>query len=92
MEYPKIKFEKYNPDNRKLNGMEFTTLFVDELKSIMDFKKFREVFDKRCGVIVIDELAQIKPKLKVSINPTRESSWVKEFEQWLKDKEDETGI
>lgn len=47
---------------------------------------------KSISYIIIDEPTQIKPKLKVSINPTRESSWIKEFEKWLKDKKDENEI
>lgn len=45
---------------------------------------------KNITCIIIDEPTQIKPK--VSINPTRESSWVKEFVKRLKGKEDETEI
>lgn len=90
MEYPKIKLEKYNPDDCERHGKEFKCLIVEEPKLPMDFKKFREIFDKRC--IVIDEPTQIKPKPKVSINPTRESSWLKEFEKRLNDKVHETEI
>lgn len=53
----------------------------------MSFAKFKETLGKRRNVMVIDEPTQIK--LIGSINPTRESSWIKEFEKWLKDKKDE---
>lgn len=52
----------------------------------------KELNGKNITCIIIDEPTQIKPKPKVSINPTRESSWLKEFEKWLKDNEYETEI
>lgn len=53
------------------------------------FEKLVELMRKRCGVIVIDEPTQVRQRFAVSINPIRESPWVKEFEEWLKDYEKE---
>lgn len=46
----------------------------------------RKLNGKRISYVIIDEPTQIKPKLKVSINPTRESLWLKVFEKWLNEK------
>lgn len=87
-DYPKSTFAKYNPDDCELHGKQFKCLLVDDMMP-MDFKRFREVFDKRCGVIVVEELTRIRPKPKVCLNPNRESLWLDVFEKWLKDKEKE---
>lgn len=47
---------------------------------------------KSISYIIIDEPTQIKPKPNVSLNPKRESLWLDLFNEFLKDKEDETEI
>ena len=51
----------------------------------MSFEKFKELWDKRRSIVVVDEPTQVRPRLARSINPARKSLWVKEFEKWLKD-------
>lgn len=93
--YPKFTWDKdMYPDRLPETPKEFKEYikrqsfipWPDFYAPPMSFEKWKDMMDKRRGVIVIDELAQIKPKPKVSINPTRESSWVREFEKWLNEK------
>lgn len=58
----------------------------DPYATSMSFEKFVELMRERCGVMVIDEPTLPRQKLAGSINPTRKSLWVDEFEKWLKDK------
>lgn len=90
-DYPKFTFAKYNPDDCKLHGKQFKCPLVDDMMP-MDFKRFREVFDKRCGVIVVEEPTRIRPKPIVRFNPIRESAWTRIFRKWLKDNDNEEGI
>lgn len=53
----------------------------------MSFEKFKELWDKRRSVVVVDEPTQVRPRLAASINPARKSLWEEEFEKWLKDKD-----
>lgn len=46
----------------------------------------RKFNGKSISYIIFDEPTQIKQKPKVSINPTRESLWVKEITKWLNEK------
>lgn len=83
-DYPKIKFEKYNPEECKLNGREFKCLILDDPLP-MTFSEFKRKWGKDRNIMAIDEPTRVRQKLAASINPARKSLWVKEFEKWLKD-------
>lgn len=75
--------EKFEENTRR--QMQYVPL-PDPYAPSMSFEKFVELMRERCGVMVIDEPTLPRQRLAVSINPIRESPWVKEFEKWLKGK------
>lgn len=79
-DYPKIKFEKYNPEECKLNGREFKCLILDDPLP-MTFSEFKRKWGKDRNIMVIAEPTLPRQRLAVSINPARKSLWVEEFEK-----------
>lgn len=98
-DYPKFTFDKSRiPDIPSGLSEEFKEyarrqmqylIVPDPYVPSMSFEKFMELMRKRHGVMVIDEPTLPRQRLAVSINPARKTLWVKEFEKWLEDKDNE---
>uniref|UniRef100_A0AAU8AVM0 Uncharacterized protein n=1 Tax=Dulem virus 40 TaxID=3145758 RepID=A0AAU8AVM0_9CAUD len=97
-DYPKFSFDKnrlpYWPLELTKEFEEYAKRqsrclfpYYDDFAPSMSFEKFKELLSKNRNVMVVDEPTQIRQRIKISLNPTRESPWLKAFEEWLKEKE-----
>lgn len=96
-DYPKFSFDKsrippLSPEiAERIKGYErrmlrYIALF-DPYAPAISFEEFMKILSKGRTLMVVDEPTHVRPRLKPSLNPVRESPWLKAFEEWLKEKE-----